>query len=395
MEIAHRMTALTGDESDGWDVFYKARALKNQGNPIIELTIGEHDIRTHMDILAAMGRSARGGHTGYAAVPGTEGLRAAVARRIEAQSGVSTTEENILITPGGQSALFAAHMAVLNPGDIALYCDPYYATYPGTLRSTGALDRTIPCDPAHDFQPRAADLESAAQGARSLLVNSPNNPTGVVYDRATWEAIAKTSIAHDLWLISDEVYDTQVWQGEHVSPRSLQGMQARTLVIGSMSKSHAMTGSRIGWICGPIPVIKHLTNFATHTTYGVPGFIQDAAEFALSQGQELEDEVAAPFRRRRRIALDLVAQQNLVRVVPCSGAMYLMLDMRATGLSGETFAHALLDAHQIAVMPGESFGQAAAGHIRVAMTVADDQFSKALTVLLSFAAEFDDNKRRF
>ena len=395
MKIAHRMTALTGDGSDGWDVFYRARALKNQGHPIIELTIGEHDIRTHMDILAAMGRSAREGHTGYAAVPGTEGLRAAVARRIEAQSGVSTTEENILITPGGQSALFAAHMAVLNPGDIALYCDPYYATYPGTLRSTGALDRTIPCDPAHDFQPRAADLESAARGARSLLVNSPNNPTGVVYDRATWEAIAKTSIAHDLWLISDEVYDTQVWQGEHVSPRSLQGMQARTLVIGSMSKSHAMTGSRIGWICGPIPVIKHLTNFSTHTTYGVPGFIQDAAEFALYQGQELEDEVAAPFRRRRRIALDLVAQQNLVRVVPCSGAMYLMMDMRATGLSGEAFAHALLDAHQIAVMPGESFGQAAAGHIRVAMTVADDQFSKAIAVLLSFAAEFDENKRRF
>ena len=395
MKIAHRMTALTGDGSDGWDVFYRARALKKQGHPIIELTIGEHDIRTHMDILAAMGRSAREGHTGYAAVPGTEGLRAAVARRIEAQSGVSTTEENILITPGGQSALFAAHMAVLNPGDIALYCDPYYATYPGTLRSTGALDRTIPCDPAHDFQPRAADLESAARGARSLLVNSPNNPTGVVYDRATWEAIAKTSIAHDLWLISDEVYDTQVWQGEHVSPRSLQGMQARTLVIGSMSKSHAMTGSRIGWICGPIPVIKHLTNFSTHTTYGVPGFIQDAAEFALYQGQELEDEVAAPFRRRRRIALDLVAQQNLVRVVPCSGAMYLMMDMRATGLSGEAFAHALLDAHQIAVMPGESFGQAAAGHIRVAMTVADDQFSKAIAVLLSFAAEFDENKRRF
>ena len=395
MELAHRMTALTGDGSDGWDVFYKARALKKQGHPIIELTIGEHDIRTHMDILAAMGRSARGGHTGYAAVPGTEGLRAAVARRIEAQSGVRTTEDNILITPGGQSALFAAHMAVLNPGDIALYCDPYYATYPGTLRGTGAVDRAIPCDPAHDFQPRATYLEAAAKGARSLLVNSPNNPTGVVYDRATWQAIAKTCITHDLWLISDEVYDTQVWQGKHISPRSLSDMQDRTLVIGSMSKSHAMTGSRIGWICGPVPVIEYLTNFATHTTYGVPGFIQDAAEFALSQGQELEDEVAAPFRRRRRIALDLLTQQNLVRAVPCSGAMYLMLDMRATGLSGEAFAHALLDAHQIAVMPGESFGQAAAGHIRVAMTVADDQFSEALAVLLSFAAEICENKRRF
>jgi arginine:pyruvate transaminase len=389
------MTALTGDGSDGWDVFYKARALKKQGHPIIELTIGEHDIRTHMDILAAMGRSARGGHTGYAAVPGTEDLRTAVSRRIEAQSGVPTTQENILITPGGQSALFAAHMAVLNPGDVALYCDPYYATYPGTIRGTGALDRAIQCEPAFDFKPQATDLEAAARGARSLLVNSPNNPTGVVYDRATWEAIAQTCIAHDLWLISDEVYDTQVWQGSHISPRSLRGMQDRTLVIGSMSKSHAMTGSRIGWICGPLVVIEHLTNFATHTTYGVPGFIQDAAKYALSQGQALEDEVAAPFQRRRRIALDLIAQQNLVRAVPCSGAMYLMLDIRATGLSGEAFAHALLDAHQIAVMPGESFGQAAAGHIRVAMTVADDQFFRALTVLLSFATEFDENKRRF
>ena len=392
MEIAQRMTALTGEGSDGWDVFYKARALKKQGHPIVELTIGEHDIRTHMDILAAMGRSARGGHTGYAAVPGTEGLRNAVARRIEAQSGVPTSAENILITPGGQSALFAAHLAVLNPGDTALYCDPYYATYPGTIRGTGAIDQAVRCDPAHDFQPRAADLETAAKGARSLLVNSPNNPTGVVYDRATWEAIAQTCIAHDLWLISDEVYDTQVWHGAHISPRSLAGMQERCLVIGSMSKSHAMTGSRIGWICGPVPVIEHLTNLATHTTYGVPGYIQDAAEFALAQGQELEDEVAAPFRRRRRIALDLLAQQNIVRAVPCSGAMYLMLDMRATGLSGEAFAHALLDAHHIAVMPGESFGQAAAGHIRVAMTVDDEQFSKALTVLVAFATEIAQTK---
>ena len=119
----------------------------------------------------------------------------------------------------------------------------------------------------------------------------------------------------------------------------------------------------------------------------MPGFIQDAAEFALAQGQELEDEVAAPFRRRRRIALDLLAQQNIVRAVPCSGAMYLMLDMRATGLSGEAFAHALLDAHHIAVMPGESFGQAAAGHIRAAKTDYADQFSNAPPLLVALATE--------
>jgi arginine:pyruvate transaminase len=389
MKLANRITALTPGGSDGWEVFYKARALKNSGQPVIELTIGEHDIRTHMDILAAMGKSARAGHTGYAAVPGTENLRATVARRIEAQSGIPTTAANILITPGGQAALFAAHMAVVDFGDTALYCDPFYATYPGTLRGVGAIDKSVLCKPERDFKPTHQDLNAAATGARSLLVNSPNNPTGVVYDQATWEGIAKVCQDHDLWLISDEVYETQVWQGTHISPRSLDGMAERTLVIGSMSKSHAMTGSRVGWVCGPEPVIEHLINLATHTTYGVPGYIQDAADFALNQGVEAEMAVAAPFQRRRQIAMDLIAEQNLIRAVPCSGAMYMMLDIRATGLTGEAFAHALLDAKQIAVMPGESFGQAAAGHIRVAMTVGDTQFKRALEVLLAFVASLN------
>ena len=386
MDLAKRITAITESGSDGWDVFYKARALKKSGQPIIELTIGEHDVTTHRDILAAMGQSARGGHTGYAPVPGTDNLRETVAQRIQAQSGIATTAANIIITPGGQSALFFAHMAVLNPGDVALYCDPYYATYPGTIRAVGGVDRAIICKPELDFQPTHKDLNAAATGAHSLLVNSPNNPTGVVYDKLTWEAIAKTCQDHDLWLISDEVYDTQVWQGKHISPRSLNDMIKRTLVIGSMSKSHAMTGSRIGWICGPESVVEHLINLATHTTYGVPGYIQDAADFALNQGLAAELEVAAPFRRRRKIAMDLIGGQNVVRAVPCSGAMYMMLDIRATGLSGEAFAHGLLNAKQIAVMPGESFGRAAAGHIRVAMTVDDAQFTHALEILLNFAA---------
>ena len=387
MKLSNRITALTNGGSDGWDVFYKARDLKKSGRPIIELTIGEHDIGTHRDILEAMGQSARGGHTGYAAVPGTDTLRKTVAQRIKTRTGVPTNASNILITPGGQSALFAAHMAVLDPGDLALYCDPYYATYPGTIRAAGGIDHPIHCRPELDFQPTYEDLDASAKGARSLLVNSPNNPTGVVYDRATWTDIAKVCQNHNLWLISDEVYDTQVWAGCHISPRSLEGMEKRTLVIGSMSKSHAMTGSRVGWICGPETVIEQLINLATHTTYGVPGYIQDAADFALNQGNEDELKVAAPFRRRRDIAMNLIAGQTVVRAVPCSGAMYMMLDIRATGLSGDVFAHILLDSRQIAVMPGESFGQSAAGHVRVAMTVNDDQFTQALGSLLAFSAE--------
>ncbi len=387
MNISTRISTLNADGDDGWSVFYRARQMVADGVDVIELTIGEHDIRTDPVILDAMHAAAKSGHTGYAMVPGVDGLRDAVASRVQDQTGVPTHRGNVLITPGGQAALFASHHAVCDQGDIALYCDPYYATYPGTLRAVGATPRAVLTRPEQDFQPQRTDLNAAAKGAKSLLINSPNNPTGVVYNRDTIEGIAQACIDHDLWLISDEVYDTQIWEGQHISPRALPDMVERTLVVGSMSKSHAMTGSRVGWIVGPEAVIGHLINLATNTTYGVPGYIQDAALFALTNGPELEKKVAAPFRRRRNIAYELLAQQNLVRHVPASGAMYVMLDIRSTGLSGEAFANKLLDRHHIAVMPGESFGQAAAGHIRVAMTIADDAFASALDTLLSFAQE--------
>ena len=296
-----------------------------------------------------------------------------------------TTRANVVVTPGGQAALFATHAATCDAGDTALFIDPYYATYPGTLRGAGAVARSVAATPEHGFQPRARDVAAAAGGARSLLINTPNNPTGVIYTEDTLTGLAQVCRDHDLWLISDEVYDTQVWHGRHLSPRALPGMAERTLVIGSMSKSHAMTGSRIGWIVGPEEAVEHLINLSTHTTYGVPGFIQDAALWALERGKPLEDEIAAPFRRRRAIAEKLLKASNTVAAVPCDGAMYVMLDIRATGLSGEAFAHALLDAERIAVMPGESFGRAAAGHLRVAMTVDDPAFADALTRLVRFA----------
>lgn len=386
MKLSHRITHLTGGGSDGWDVFYRARAMIAAGEPVTELTIGEHDIGTHPSILEAMHASAMGGHTGYAMVPGVASLRDAVAARVQARTGVATSRDNVLITPGGQSALFSTHHAVCDEGDTALFIDPYYATYPGTIRAVGARPLAVQAHASNAFQPLARDIDAVAAGARSLLINSPNNPTGVVYGRDTLQGIADVCTRHDLWLISDEVYDTQLWDGAHISPRALPGMADRVLVVGSMSKSHAMTGSRCGWIIGPREVIGDLINLATHTTYGVPGYIQDAARFALDQGDGLETEIAAPFRRRRALALDILSRQNTVGLVPPQGAMYLMLDIRATGLDGEGFATALLDEHRIAVMPGESFGSAAAGHVRVAMTIADAGFANALETLCQFAA---------
>ncbi|WP_341365649.1 pyridoxal phosphate-dependent aminotransferase [Yoonia sp. BS5-3] len=386
MELSSRLTNITGGGSDGWAVFYRARRMIDAGLTVTELTIGEHDIRTHDSILAAMNLSAMGGHTGYAEVPGTADLRDLVAARVAKRTGVPTTADNILITPGGQAGLFAAHLAACNPGDPALFIDPYYATYPGTIRAVGAEPVPVQTRPENGFQPGKAALDAAAAGAASLLINTPNNPTGAVYSRDTLTGVAEICHAHDLWLISDEVYDTQVWEGTHISPRSLPGMVERTLLVGSMSKSHAMTGSRIGWVCAPEPVITHLINLATHTTYGVPGFVQDAAAFALQQGSAFEEAVGAPFARRRALTLAALKGQNIVQPVPVQGAMYAMLDIRATGLSGEAFANGLLDAEHIAVMPGESFGKAAAGHVRVAMTIDDDAYVAALNRLVAFAA---------
>ncbi len=382
---SHRITTITGGGSDGWEMFYRAKDKIARGHPVIELTIGEHDIKTDPAILEAMHEAAKAGHTGYAAIPGIPALRAAVAERTERMTGVRTSAENVIVTPGGQAALFAAHQLVADPGERALYVEPYYATYPGTIRAAGLTPVAVQARAEHGFEPLEADLIAAAGGARSLLVNSPNNPTGVVYSARTLEGIARVAERHDLWVISDEVYDSQVWEGRHQSPRALPGLAERTLVVGSLSKSHAMTGSRLGWVIGPEEAMLALWDLSTVSNYGIPGFIQDAGVFALGLGPDYEARIAEPFRRRRAITQRLVAGQNVVRLAPQRGAMYAMLDLRATGLSGLDFAMRLLDAEGVAVMPGESFGRAAGGHVRVAMTVADDLYEDALSRLLRFA----------
>ena len=386
MRLSNTITTITGGGSDGWDLFIKARKMISEGHDITELTIGEHDIRTDTRILEAMHAAALGGATGYAMVPGIDDLRNAVAARLSARTGVPTTLDNVLITAGGQAALFAAFRAALDEGDTALYINPYYATYPGTIRSVGGVPKAVIAEADNGFLPTFEALDAAAAGAKALLINSPNNPTGAVYGRDTLEAIAAVAIKHDLIVISDEVYDTQVWEGEHISIRSLEGMAERTFVVGSMSKSHAMTGSRVGWLVGPDEAMGHVLNLQTNTNYGVAGFTQRAALFALGLGEAFESEIGAPFQRRRALAQKALEGQNAIRLSQPSGAMYLMLDIRVTGLSGDDFADKLLMERHIAVMPGESFGDAAAGHVRIAMTIPDAPFEAAIKEIAAFAA---------
>ena len=390
MRASRRIRGIV-EGGDGWAILGLAGARRAAGLPVIDLTIGEHDVPTDPTILAAMDASARGGNTGYAAVPGIPALREAIAARVARRTGAPTRPANVLVTPGGQAALFAALMTACDPGDRVAMIAPHYATYPGTIRAAGAVPVVAEARPEDGFVPRPEAVAEHARGAAALLLNSPNNPTGAVYPRAVLKGLADACPG---WLISDEVYDTQVWDGAHVSPRALPGLAARTLMVGSMSKGHAMTGSRIGWLVGPEEAIAAASDLATHTTYGVAGFVQDAALHALALGPAFEAVVSEPFRRRRELALRVLAGRRGVVPHRPRGAMYLMADIRPTGLSGVAFAERLLAERGVAVMPGESFGAAAASHVRIALTADDAGLETALGRLAEMADALAAPRRR-
>ena len=386
MELSRRIRGIVGGGDDGWSVYYRAQALAAAGEPVVMLTVGDHDVKTDARILEAMKASMDAGNLGYAPGMGSDALRDAIAARVTARQRVGATRENVVVTAGGQAGLFAAFTAVLDPGASAVVLDPYYATFAQTVRAAAGRPIVVETPADQGFQPDIGAIERAlAPDTRAILINTPNNPTGAVYERGRLEALADLCRRRDLWLISDELYESQVHEGGHVSPRDLDGMAGRTLVVGSLSKSHAMTGSRLGWLVGPEEAIARIGELLTTTTYGLPGYIQDGGLYALTEGEDIERAIAARYHRRAAAALETLADAPAVRALPPAGGMYLMLDVRATGFSGNDFAHELLEAERIAVMPGESFGHAAAGHVRVALTVPEAALREALGRIVSFA----------
>ncbi|MGF1500493.1 MAG: pyridoxal phosphate-dependent aminotransferase [Paracoccaceae bacterium] len=387
MRLSRRIDAIVPGAEDGWSVYYRAQEMRDAGHPIVMLTIGDHDVPTDPAICAAMKRGIDDGRLGYAPVEGIPELRTALAARESANRGPVSVDE-IAVTAGGQAGLFAAMMAVLDPGDSAVVLSPYYATYEQTVRAAGGRPIVVGCPSENGFLPDISTIEAAlAPDTRAILVNTPNNPTGAVYPEATIDALADLCLRRDLWMISDEVYASQVWEGRHISPRERPGMRERTFVVNSFSKSHAMTGSRLGWLIGPKDAIWAVGDLMIATTYGQPGFIQAAGAWALREGAAGEAEIRARYARRRAAALAALVDAGPLRVVAPAGGMYLMIDVRATGLSGADFAERLLDAEGIAVMPGESFGAAAAGHLRVALTVPEAALCDAIARIVAFARQ--------
>jgi arginine:pyruvate transaminase len=382
-----RITGIIPSGRDGWEVHFAAMTRKQVGEPIIMLSVGDHDFDTPTETVEACVAAVRGGFHHYTQLPGIPGLRAAMAKVSTEATGVPTSVDEVIATPGGQAALYSAVQAVLDAGTHAIVVAPYYATYPGTFRAAGADFTVVETHAETGFQPEAAAIEAAVrENTRAILINTPNNPTGAVYSRKSLEGIADICRRHDLWLLSDEVYWT-LGGGEHVSPRSLPGMAERTLVINSMSKSHGMTGWRIGWLTGPAELIRLATDLNLVTTYGLTDFVSRAATQALENRFGVA-EIAARYAARRETFLAEVAGLNRITVRGSEGGMYIMLDVRDVEPDCEAFAWAFLDAEKVAVMPGSSFGEAAAGHIRISLCQPEPVLAEAATRLKRFVANY-------
>ncbi len=385
-EHSTRIRSITGSEDDGWGVHYRAQAMQSAGEDVTILSVGDHDFTTDQRIVDACKDSLDAGQHHYSPVTGGVDLREAVSARITERTGVTTSQDETIICPGGQAGLYACATLAINPGDEAIIVEPYYATYAQTILAAGGVPVCVATLPEDGFQPSAAAIAAAITSkTRMILINSPQNPSGVVYTRETLEGIAAACRDHNLWLVSDEVYESQVYDGEHISPRALEGMTDRTLVIGSMSKSHAMTGWRVGWVIGPEAAIASLADLFLTMTYGMAPFIQNAALVGLREGGQGEKEIAALYRRRRDRALQALSKSAKLKVHAPAAAMYLLIDVRAVSASGEAFANALLDEEKIGVMPGESFGASAAGHIRISLCTEDDKLAEACARIGDFA----------
>lgn len=361
-----RITRISKSDQEGWEVYLEACRRLRAGRDILMVAIGDHDFSTPIQTVEACKNALDAGHHGYTAIAGIPELRAAMARVSEQVTGVSTSPQEVIATPGGQGALYGSIFATMNDKDHGIAIGPYYVTYPGTYRASSGNFTIVDSSPENGFQPDMAAVEAEIRdNTKTLLINSPNNPTGVIYTRDTIEAICALCKKYDLWLLSDEVY----WSlsgGAHISPRSVEGMADRTLVINSMSKSHGMTGWRVGWVTGPEAMIQHLTQLNLVSTYGISDFISRAATQAL-QGKFGVDEIAVRYASRRKVFVDHLSEIPNIAIVASNGGIYVMVDVRSIEPDGNKFAMALLDKENLAVMPGESFGQAAAGHLRISL----------------------------
>jgi aspartate aminotransferase len=365
------------------------RELRRQGHDVIDLGGGEPDFPTPEHICRVAAEAMLAGDTHYVASPGIPQLRQAIANKLRHDNGIDVGIDSIIVTPGAKSALFSAVLALVEPGDDVIMFDPGWVSYEPMASVAGAGTVRIPLDPSDNFRiTRDVIMEYITPNSRLLIVNTPSNPSGRIATREELEAIASVANERDLIVISDEIYEKITYDGYmHISTGSLPSMADRTLTLNGFSKAYAMTGWRLGYIAGPVEIIRQIAKVHSHSITCAASFSQVGAVAALEGPQDFIDSMVEAWDRRRRL---IAAGLNDVPGFNCplpEGAFYALPDVSGTGLSGQEVAKLLIERSRVGVTPGGAFGDVTNNHIRLSFANSDQAIDAALNrIRETFAA---------
>jgi aspartate/methionine/tyrosine aminotransferase len=376
------------DGADPWALHWRARAAHAAGEDVILLSVGDPDLDTPVEVVDKAVERLRAHDTHYTESGGRGALRAAIAAAHTDRTGQPADADNAIFVNGAQNGLFVASLLLTQAGDEAITFDPMYATYPATLRAGGATLVRVPAPARLGFHP---DLDALAAAVttrtRAIFLANPNNPSGAVLTAAEVEAVARLAEQHALWIVSDEVYSGTVEGGR--MPSLAARLPAQVLTVSSLSKSHAMTGWRCGWIVGPKPVIHFAERLTECMTYGLPGFIQEAAVVALGMRHAAEAEVRVFCRARRDLLYGALADVPAARPLLPDAGMFMLLDVRAAGLSGAEFVVRLYEAERVSVLDGAAFGRETEGFVRLCFATDERSLVEAARRIRRFVSRLN------
>lgn len=369
----------------------KAKALKAAGHDVVALAGGDPDFDTPDYITAAAFKAIENGATHYPApMKGINPLLEAIAHKMETDNGIKVKPgSDVVVTPGGKWALFLALSAIINPGDEIMYLEPVWVSYPPMIVLAGGTPVPVTLPASDNFTITAERLrEKITPRTKALMVNSPNNPTGRVLTQSELDAIVEVAIEHDLYVISDEIYETIIFDDrKHLSPGAMAGMADRTLTVNGLSKSHAMTGWRLGWLVGPTPIMKLVTQMNSQTVSSAANFTMHAAVAALQGPKDTTRAMTDEYKKRRDFMVPALNAIDGVECMNIEGAFYLFPRFPNSRRNSAELAEALIEKAGIASVPGGAFGKSGEGHVRFSIATAMSELEKAVEKLAKVAHE--------
>ena len=361
-----------------------------QMEDVISLSIGEPDFLTPWAIREAAIYSLERGQTTYTSNLGILELRELIAKQMHLLYGLRyDPQSEVLVTVGVSEGMDLAMRAILDPGDEVLVPEPCYVSYKPCVSLASGIPVGILTTMENEFRVTVDQLEAAlTPRTRAIVLGYPSNPTGAIMPREQLQPIVDFAVRHNLYLISDEIYDRLTYDGVHTSVASLPGAWERTILLNGFSKAYAMTGWRLGYVCAPAPVLAALLKIHTYTIMCAPATGQKAAIEALKSGEPAVRDMVGQYNQRRRLIVDGLNQAGLDCHLP-QGAFYAFPSIRRTGLTSEEFAERLLFEEHVAVVPGTAFGLGGEGHIRCSYATSLAKIEEALHKISRFVRSLD------